>query len=189
MLHNIFKIISSLHMLSQKTWDRILMFFYRAQFASCGKNVRFFPTKSFFFYKTMKIGDDVYIGPGATFSASESYIKIGNKVMFGPNVTIMGGDHNTSMIGEYMYDINEKLSENDLPVIIEDDVWVGAGVIILKGVTIKQGSVIAAGALVIEDVPEYSVVGGVPAKMLRKRFNDNQVKDHLLKINQKFQSK
>jgi acetyltransferase-like isoleucine patch superfamily enzyme len=185
MLHFIFKKISSFHLFCQKAWDRILMYFYREQFASCGKNVVFFPTKSFFFYKTIKIGNDVYIGPGATFSASKSFIQIGSKVMFGPNVTIMGGDHNTSVIGAYMYDVNEKLPENDLPVTIKDDVWIGADAIILKGVTIGQGSIVAAGSLVIADVSEYSVAGGVPAKILRKRFNDNQMKDHVLKIKEK----
>ena len=45
--------------------------------------------------------------------------------MFGPNVAIIGGDHNTSEIGKYMYDIKSKLPENDLPVVIDDDVWVG----------------------------------------------------------------
>jgi acetyltransferase-like isoleucine patch superfamily enzyme len=185
MLHFVFKKISSLHRFCQKAWDRILMYFYREQFASCGKNVVFFPSKSFFFYKTIKIGNDVYICPGATFSASESYIKIGDKIMFGPNVTIMGGDHNTSMVGEYMYDVNDKLPENDLPVIIENDVWVGAGAIILKGVTIGQGSIVAAGAVVNSNVPKYAIAGGTPAKVLRYRFGSDQLQEHILKLNHK----
>lgn len=58
----------------------------------------------------------------------------------------------------------------DQPVVIEDDVWVGANVTILKGVTIGHGSVVAAGAVVTKSCPPYSIIGGVPAKVLRKRF-------------------
>ena len=103
--------------------------------------------------------------------------------MFGPNVTIMGGDHNISQVGQYMFDVKEKLPENDLPVIIEDDVWLGTGCIILKGVTLGQGSVVAAGALVIKDVPPYSIVGGVPAKVIKMRFSEEEIEIHKREIN------
>ena len=57
----------------------------------------------------------------------------------------------------------------DAPIVINDDVWIGAGSIILAGVTIGKGAIIAAGAVVNKDVPEYSIVGGVPAKVLKYR--------------------
>ena len=72
-----------------------------------------------------------------------STIKVGNKVMFGPGVTILGGDHRTNVVGTYMFDVHEKLSENDLDVVIEDDVWVGANVLILKGVKIGRAVLLA----------------------------------------------
>ena len=62
---------------------------------------------------------------------------------------------------------------HDQPVVIEDDVWVGANVTILKGVTIGHGSVVAAGAVVTKSCPPYSIIGGVPAKVLRKRFEED----------------
>lgn len=83
--------------------------------------------------------------------------------MLGPNVTMMGGDHNIYQLGRYMYDVHEKLLENDLPIVIEDNVWIGAGVIVLKGVTIGTGSVIAAGSVVTKDVAPFSIMAGVPA--------------------------
>lgn len=153
------------------------MYLIKTQFNSVGKNVIFNPFDKIG-YKNVSIGDDVFIGPGATFSASESHITIGNKVMFGPNVTIMGGDHNHSVIGKYMFDVKVKNIDDDQPVIIKDDVWIGAGAIILKGVTIGQGSIVAAGALVIKDIEKYSIVGGIPAKHIKYRFTKDQIKEH-----------
>ena len=82
------------------------------------------------------------------------------------------------MIGKYILDITEKLPENDAPVVIEDDVWCGANVTILKGVTIGRGSVIAAGSVVTRSIPPYSIAGGVPARVIKKRFSEEQIKEH-----------
>ena len=82
------------------------------------------------------------------------------------------------MIGKYIIDSKEKLTENDAPVIIEDDVWTGANVTILKGVTIGRGSVIAAGAVVTKSFPPYSIIGGVPAKLLKMRFTPDEIEKH-----------
>ena len=77
-----------------------------------------------------------------------------------------------------MADVKEKRPENDLPVMIDDDVWVGANVTILKGVHIHTGAIVAAGALVVKDVPEYAIVGGVPAKLLKMRFSPDELEKH-----------
>ena len=66
--------------------------------------------------------------------------------------------------------------EELLPVTIGNDVWIGAGAIILDGVTIGDGAVIAAGAVVVRDVEPYSIVGGVPAKLIRNRFNEETMR-------------
>ncbi|MDD5168762.1 MAG: acyltransferase [Syntrophales bacterium] len=153
------------------------MYLLRSHFKRYGKNFIFDPFGSYSF-KTISVGDDVFIGSGANLSAPESSITIGNKVMFGPNVTIMGGDHNTGEIGRFMYDVEEKNLDNDLPVVIDDDVWIGTGAILLKGVHVGRGSIIAAGALVIRDVPPYSIVGGVPAKRLKVRWNCEEIMRH-----------
>ena len=75
-------------------------------------------------------------------------------------------------------DSHDKLPENDAPVTIEDDVWAGCNVTILKGVTIGRGSVIAAGAVVTKSCPPYSKIGGVPAKILKFRFTVDEVIEH-----------
>ena len=66
----------------------------------------------------------------------------------------------------------------DQDVVIEEDVWCGANVTILKGVTIGRGSIIAAGAVVTKDVPPYSIAGGVPAKVIKTRWTQQQIAEH-----------
>ena len=66
-------------------------------------------------------------------------------------------------------------------IIVNDDVWIGDSALILSGVEIGQGAVIAAGAVVTEDVPPYAVVGGVPARVIKYRFTDDVIKE-LVKI-------
>ena len=68
---------------------------------------------------------------------------------------------------------SEAFSKGD--IIIEDDVWIGYGATILSGVHIGQGAIIASRALITKDVPPYSIVGGVPAKVLKYRLDDNMV--------------
>lgn len=178
------RIVSKLIRFLVKAFRLLLMYLYRPLFIKHGRNFVFDPFGHYSF-STIEVGDDVFIGPRACLSASESKIVFGNKIMLGPNVTMMGGDHNISVIGKYMYDVKEKLPENDLPIIVEDDVWVGTGAIILKGVKIGRGSIVAAGALVIQDVPAYSIVGGVPAKIIKMRFSEEQIKSHEIQIRKK----
>ena len=64
---------------------------------------------------------------------------------------------------------HEKLPENDQDVVFLGDNWVGTGAIILKGVTVGKGAVISAGAVVVKDVPDYSIVGGIPARVISHR--------------------
>ena len=168
--------------------NRFLMYCAKHKFRKCGKKVVFFPLNSYFSYSTIETGDCVYIGPGANFSAeNNAFIKLGRKIMFGPGVTIMCGDHNTTQIGRYMYDIKEKLPENDSSVTIEDDVWIGSGTIILKGVTIGRGAIIGAGSVVTKSVPEYAVSAGVPAKVIKYRWSREQIEIHekMLKENER----
>lgn len=73
---------------------------------------------------------------------------------------------------------NEKLPDNDKDVVFEGDNWIGANAIILKGVTVGKGSVVSAGAVVTHDVPPYAIVGGVPAKVIKYRFSNDEVAEH-----------
>ncbi|MCF6768117.1 acyltransferase [Thiotrichales bacterium 19S11-10] len=175
------KFIPKIFMVFSKVINRLFMFCNKNLFLKAGKNVKFHPFDEFS-YETISIGNDVFIGKGAVWMAPDSSITVGDKVMFGPKVTIMGGDHNTSVIGSYMCDVKLKRPDNDLPVIIEDDVWIGCNVTTLKGVTIGAGSVVAAGSVVTKSISPYSIYGGVPAKFIKKRFNEEQVELHQTKL-------
>ena len=120
----------------------------------------------------------MFLSGGATLVSAGAHIYIGNNVMFGPNVSIVTGNHRTDIIGKYMIDVKEKKETDDQDVIIEDDVWIGMGAIVLKGVTIGKGSVIGAGALITKDVSPYSIVTRQNQMNVRKRFCDEDVKKH-----------
>lgn len=138
------------------------------------------------------VGDNVFIGQSALFLSIGAKIIMGNNIMFGPNVSIVTGNHRTDVIGKYMTDIRvkDKRPEDDQDVIIEDDVWIGMGVIILKGVRIGKGSVIGAGTVVNKDVEPYSIVTTDRVLKVRRRFTDEEIKEHegILKNNSRQQA-
>jgi maltose O-acetyltransferase len=137
-----------------------------------------------FFFENVHIGHDVVVGPGARFWAKPSKIIIGDKVMFGPDCCIIGGNHDISQLGRFMIDVadEEKDPSTNADVTVEQDVWVGARAIILKGVRIGRGAVVAAGAVVIRSVPPYAVVGGCPARVLKFRWPPDKIIEHEKKL-------
>lgn len=142
--------------------------------ASCGKNVHFDEHFVVSGAHNITLGDSVYIGPNSVLLAADAPLTIKGHFMSGPGLTIITGDHRTDIRDKYMDEITieEKLPENDQPVVIEEDVWCGANVTILKGVCIRRGCVIAAGAVVTSSTGEYEIWAGVPAKKIRNRFSD-----------------
>ena len=148
--------------------------------AQCGANVNFSPLDSVFTYETIYAGNNVNIGYHADFVATRSKIIIGDHVIFGPHVSIRGGDHRTDIIGVYVDEVKDhmKLPENDADVVFEGDNWIGMNSTILKGVVIGKGCIVAAGAVVNKSTPPYSIVGGVPAKVLKMRFTPDEILEH-----------
>lgn len=131
-------------------------------------------------WQKVSLGNNVYLGPNTRIVSTRAEVIMYNNIMFGPGVSIITGDHRYDIVGRTMISITdaEKLPENDQDVIIESDVWIGANVTILKGVTIGEGSVVASCALVTKDVPPYSIVGGVPAKVISHRFIGEDITRH-----------
>jgi acetyltransferase-like isoleucine patch superfamily enzyme len=112
----------------------------------------------------LSIGDDVFINHFAIIDC-HCQITIGSRVMLGPSAYLCDFDHNT--------DVSAGSPAagpiQGAPVIIGDDVWIGAHAVVLKGVTIGNGAIIAAGAVVTSDVAPLAIAGGVPARVLKMR--------------------
>jgi len=135
--------------------------------------------RTFFVRRPLGISRDLvagaysYVGEGAWFCPG---VTIGKYVMFAPQVAILGGDHRTDIPGTPMMFSGRPPMP---PTVIEDDVWIGFRVIIMAGVRIGRGSVVAAGAVVTKDVEPYTIVGGVPAKQIGRRFHTpEQIQAH-----------
>lgn len=133
--------------------------------ADIGTNVAIFPSVFITKFNKLKIGDNVSIQP---MSYIDGYggVRIGNNVSIAHHVTIMSTEHN-------YHDLNIPIKDQgfyESEVVIEDDVWIGAKVTILKGVTVKSGNIVAAGAVVTKTIQENNVIiAGCPAFVIKKR--------------------
>lgn len=128
---------------------------------SFGKNVNI--EQNAVFGPNIIIGDNSGIGINCELYGP---ITIGDNVMMGPEVVIYTSGHKFDRLDITMI---EQGSTDTEPVVIGSDVWIGRRVMIMPGVKIGDGCVIGAGAVVTKDVPPYSVVGGVPAKVIKTR--------------------
>jgi acetyltransferase-like isoleucine patch superfamily enzyme len=132
-----------------------------------GKKTKLHPTVILRQAERISIGENCLLNHNNILQAGKSTasITIGNNVMTGPNVMMFAFNHGTDLNGLPM--IEQEYKEGD--IIIEDDVWIGAGSVILFGVKIGKGAVIASNAVVNKNVPENAIVGGVPAKLIKLR--------------------
>lgn len=144
------------------------------RFKSVGKCFTVSDTTSFFKKNSIDVGDFVFFGKSLHLYAN---IKIGHFVQVASYVAIVGGDHRIDLVGVPARFTGRAGLEEKL-TIIEDDVWVGHGAIILAGTKIGRGAVVAAGAVVTKDVPRYAIVAGVPARVVKYRFTEEQQNEH-----------
>lgn len=135
----------------------------RGMFDSCGANINIEHKANFGNGTGISVGNNSGLGVRCFVRGP---LVIGDDVMMGPEVMILTGSHRFDRTDITM------IMQGMLPrrkVCIGNDVWIGARVIILPGVTIGNGVIIGAGAVVTSDVPDYAIVGGVPAKVIRYR--------------------
>ena len=124
---------------------------------------RLFPPFTADFGKNISFGKNVFINSGCRFQ-DQGGITIGNGVLIGHNVVLATANH--------ALEPSKSRKLNYAPIKICDNVWVGSNVTILQGVTVGEWAVIAAGAVVTKDVEPFTVVGGIPAKFIRKVEDD-----------------
>ena len=134
----------------------------RAIFTDCGYNVNIEKGAMFSSGSGIRLGNNSGLGINCSVHGP---LTIGENVMMGPDVVILTHTHNIERTDIPMGEQGSKIAD----VIIGDDVWIGMRSIIMPGVKIGKGVVIGAGAVVTKDVPDYAVVGGVPAKIIKYR--------------------
>jgi len=116
--------------------------------------------------RQVKIGSRTYIGRNCALSC---HLEIGDDVLIASNVSFVGGDHRIDNIST---PINQAGRDKIKCIVVGCNAWIGHGSIIMHGVTLNNGCVVAAGAIVTKDVPENAIVGGNPARIIRYRKFD-----------------
>lgn len=143
--------------------NRLRVVILRKLFGRIGYNVNIMHNIEFGSGKNISIGDNSGIGARCQLNDGDK-IEIGKNVLMGPDVIFYTTNHKTDkekLIIEQGFEFGK--------IKVSDDVWIGARVVILPGVTIGEGAVIGAGAVVTRDVEPYCIVGGVPARKIGKR--------------------
>lgn len=137
-------------------------------------------------WSRVTVGNETYGDIHAAMAGKDGHLYIGNYCSIAAGIKfLVSVEHPLNNLSTYPFRVmmlgehSEAISKGD--IIVEDDVWIAENAVILSGVTIHQGAVIAAGAVVTKDVPPYTVVGGVPAKIIKHRFQDDIVRE-LLRI-------
>jgi acetyltransferase-like isoleucine patch superfamily enzyme len=118
------------------------------------------------------INESLHVGSNCSISSQADFL--------------LGGEHNYKCITTYPYKVRKFNCTSEVltkgPIIVDDEVWIGDKALILSGVHIGKGAIIAAGSVVVHDVPPYAIVGGNPAKVIKYRFS-NTIIDKIMPIN------
>jgi len=150
--------------------------FYR--FKGFGKNILLSKRGKFIRPNEIIFGNNIFIN--CSFHISARNLKFGSNIMIGPNLVIECDNHVFHHIGSTMF---ENRSERNIgSVSIEDDVWIGANVVILPNVVVSEGCIIGAGSVITKSLPPYTICVGIPCRPLKKRFSLENMKIHLESI-------
>lgn len=122
------------------------------------------------------VGDYSFIGTNCTIYPK---VKIGKYCLMAPDVKVVGADHKYDTLGvPICFSGREALPSTE----IGDDVWIGTGAIVLAGVKIGNGAIVAAGAVVTRDVLPFTIVGGNPARPIKRRFPEGSEEEHIRQL-------
>src|SRR6185437_10164838 len=152
-------VVFILHLIGHFPSHHVRRLFYRMAGMKIGRGSTLHTGARFYNPSNIRIGKDTIIGEGAVLDGRASLI-IGDHVDFATEVMIYNCQHNIT---------SEDFGAEGGPVVIEDYVFLGPRVIVLPGITIGKGAVVAAGAVVTKNVEPFTIVGGVPAKVIGER--------------------
>lgn len=140
------------------------------------------------FIRRIEIGDNSYGPIDARFWGNkDEFLRIGKHVSIADGVVfLLGGNHTYTGFSTFPYKVKLGIVSVDAQtkgeIIVEDDVWVGRGTLILSGVRIGKGAIVAAGAVVTKDVPAFAIVGGNPARFIKWRFESKALRQKLYEL-------
>lgn len=124
-------------------------------------------------HRHIVLGSQVGIGYRCTFLCDT---EIGDKVLIAPDVAFINSDdHRFDIVGKDMWDSERG---DKYKIVVENDVWIGHGAILLTQLRVGRGSIISAGSVVTKNIPPYAIVAGVPAKVIKMRFSPEEIAKH-----------
>ncbi|MEI6195960.1 MAG: CatB-related O-acetyltransferase [Verrucomicrobiota bacterium] len=153
----------------------IWLFRIRYPWVQCGKHIHCQASTRFGVRRRYHIvlGDYVGIGTDCLFQVDT---QIGKHVLIAPNVVFLNGKvHRFDIVGKTVWDSG---CNGDTKLEVADDVWIGHGAVLLAPLRVGRGAIVAAGSVVTKDVPDYSIVGGNPARVIKMRFSPEQILEH-----------
>lgn len=165
---------------------KIIFFFRKLKWRRLNQH-NFTSISNRFPFSNVNVGKGTYGDLYILINNTNYLCSIGNYCSIGPDVKfLVSSDHDLGRISTYPFNmmfnrIHNIDAKSKGDIVVDDDVWIGTGAIILSGVHIHQGAVVAAGSVVVKDVPPYTVAGGVPAKIIKKRYTDSLI-EKLLRI-------
>ena len=153
-------------------YRKVKMFYLRRKYKLKNVHPTFYLGGGGFIDPTLEAGAYVYLGPNCWIPPN---VQIGKYTLFAPRVQILGGDHiYTNPEKPIIFSGRPKTP----PTKIGEDVWIGSNALIMAGIKIGDGAIVAAGSVVTKDIPEYAIFGGNPARFIRMRFNEEEIALH-----------
>jgi len=147
-----------------KVFSYIKGYYLRIQGASVGKGITFYPGIRISPSRNISLGNNVDLAWGVLITTGGG-VTIGDRTLVGYGTKILSANHVIPKSPQKIYEAGHVYKKIE----IHNDVWIGANCVILAGVSIGEGAVVAAGSVVTKDVPAFSMVGGVPAKVIKMR--------------------
>ena len=168
-LHRVVYRLANLHRLDRV--KRLRGWYYSGLLAHAGTSLRVAEQVMINSPEHVSVGDNCYIGTGAQLYPWNAPITIGSNVLIAAGVRMITRKHGFANMSHPM----ARQGYTNAPIVIEDDVWIGFGAVILPGVTVGRGSIVGSNAVVTRSVEPYSIVGGVPARLIRRRAQVQEI--------------